>query len=396
MLLSTCLFGDKTGAWAHVRWLPYLLRIDDLGRYSQQECRPGGRAVGSAAELDFLAVSGSSALRFRRHRVAIGLQVFPHIRREEASTAGSQEAARFDALLRVCLSPVSDSGGRGLARSIHSAGGSQGPLMLDRPTYIPWDHRVTPDVSALACTLGNQVLEVVQFADPGPTADFIQWWIIAATRYLVPADHFHRLPPDEIPVETTQRQLGPHPARPNVSHVPDNRRPGRRMMIGMRTTARDWQWLDEIMANDAPAEQPTQKIRCMPESYARRRGTSRPRRGGRAGRGHRERVTRRLPSRLKQAFLDGLSSLGFQQMISDIMLEGSSGYMPDTQFDVSQVHLDLNEPVSGPSHLCMALGGTPPSAAHVPGGSWEVPFMELPVYRLLQHHLHRLRSQTSQ
>ncbi|MED6208409.1 hypothetical protein PIB30_044745 [Stylosanthes scabra] len=31
MLLSICLFGDKTGARAHVRWLPYLLRIDDLG-----------------------------------------------------------------------------------------------------------------------------------------------------------------------------------------------------------------------------------------------------------------------------------------------------------------------------------------------------------------------------
>ncbi|MED6146125.1 hypothetical protein PIB30_031717 [Stylosanthes scabra] len=34
MLLSTCLFGDKTGVRAHVRWLPFLLRIDDLGGYS--------------------------------------------------------------------------------------------------------------------------------------------------------------------------------------------------------------------------------------------------------------------------------------------------------------------------------------------------------------------------
>ncbi|MED6146081.1 hypothetical protein PIB30_031219 [Stylosanthes scabra] len=46
------------------------------------------------------------------------------------------------------------------------------------------------------------------------------------------------------------------------------------------------------------------------------------------------------------------------------------------RFDGSQVHLDLNEPVSGPSHLFMALSGTPPTAAHVPGGSWDVPFME--------------------
>ncbi|MED6205670.1 hypothetical protein PIB30_019969 [Stylosanthes scabra] len=60
--------------------------------------------------------------------------------------------------------------------------------------------------------LGMQVFEVVQSVDPGPTADFIQWSILVARRYLVPADCFHHLPPDEIPVEATQRQLGPHPA----------------------------------------------------------------------------------------------------------------------------------------------------------------------------------------
>ncbi|MED6108069.1 hypothetical protein PIB30_020167 [Stylosanthes scabra] len=58
------------------------------------------------------------------------------------------------------------------------------------------------------------------------------------------------------------------------------------------------------------------------------------------------------------------------------MLEGGSGYRPDTQFDGSSVHLDLNEPVSGPSHLFMALGGTPPSASHVSGASWDVPFIK--------------------
>ncbi|MED6149613.1 hypothetical protein PIB30_064150 [Stylosanthes scabra] len=64
----------------------------------------------------------------------------------------------------------------------------------------------------LWATKFEQLFEVVQSADPGPTADFIQWSILAARRYLVPADHFHRLPPDEIPVEATQRQSGPHPA----------------------------------------------------------------------------------------------------------------------------------------------------------------------------------------
>ncbi|MED6167881.1 hypothetical protein PIB30_006852 [Stylosanthes scabra] len=47
----------------------------------------------------------------------------------------------------------------------------------------------------------------------------------------------------------------------------------------------------------------------------------------------------------------------------------------DPKLDGSQVYLDLNEPVSGPSQAFIVLGGTPPSAAHGSGGSWEVPFM---------------------
>ncbi|MED6106156.1 hypothetical protein PIB30_002047 [Stylosanthes scabra] len=67
-----------------------------------------------------------------------------------------------------------------------------------------------------------------------------------------------------------------------------------------------------------------------------------------------------------------------EAMLNDILIPADSGYRPDfdgTLFDGSQVHLDLNKPVSGPSHAFMALGGTPPSATHVPGGLWEVPLM---------------------
>ncbi|MED6145939.1 hypothetical protein PIB30_029793 [Stylosanthes scabra] len=83
-----------------------------------------------------------------------------------------------------------------------------------------------------------------------------------------------------------------------------------------------------------------------------------------------------MSSPSSQAFLDTLHSPGFEQLMSDMMREGDSAYRPDMQFDGSPVHLDLNEPMSGPSHLFMALGGTPPSASHVPGASWDVPFME--------------------
>ncbi|MED6108347.1 hypothetical protein PIB30_023115 [Stylosanthes scabra] len=248
MLLSVCLFGDKTGARAHVRWLPFLLRIDDLVR----------------------------------------------------------------------MSPVSDIGGRGGARPAHSAGGTQSPQfggVQNRPhraLSIDFLHAKDGRVSdqwfpqtfrhwhALWATRFEQLFQVLPSADPGPTADFIRWWILAGRRYLVPADRFHRLPPDEIPVEAVQRQSAPHPPRPDVPLVPDNRRPARRMMVGTKTTARDWQWLDECMAEDAPAVPPTQKNRRMPLSYGCRRGAGRLRRGAAelveaAGRG----VMGRLPSRLR-------------------------------------------------------------------------------------------------
>ncbi|RYR28323.1 hypothetical protein Ahy_B01g052438 isoform B [Arachis hypogaea] len=34
MLLSTILFGDKSGARVHLRWLPYVADLDGLGKYS--------------------------------------------------------------------------------------------------------------------------------------------------------------------------------------------------------------------------------------------------------------------------------------------------------------------------------------------------------------------------
>ncbi|MED6106157.1 hypothetical protein PIB30_002048 [Stylosanthes scabra] len=85
-----------------------------------------------------------------------------------------------------------------------------------------------------------QLFEVAQSNDPGPSADFLRWWYLATRRYLVPAGPNHHLPANEIPVEATQRLLAPDPERLAVPDVPDNSRPGWKMMVGTRTTARDW------------------------------------------------------------------------------------------------------------------------------------------------------------
>ncbi|MED6186489.1 hypothetical protein PIB30_067139 [Stylosanthes scabra] len=120
----------------------------------------------------------------------------------------------------------------------------------------------------------------------------------------------------------------------HVANVSDNKQPARRMMVGTRTTIRDWQWLDEMMVEDTEVAAPPQRIWCMGEGGGRWRG-------GKAVEAAERAVT-----------VDTL-------IIASLL----------------QVHSDLNEPVSAPSQSFMALGSTPPSA-HMPGHAWEIPFTE--------------------
>ncbi|MED6170435.1 hypothetical protein PIB30_030859 [Stylosanthes scabra] len=110
------------------------------------------------------------------------------------------------------------------------------------------------------------LFEVAQAKNSGPS------WFTAGKRYLVLVGPFHQLPADDIPVDATQRLSAPDPHRPVMLDVPDNRRTAKRMMVGMRTTARDWQWLDEMMADAVQAAPPTQRIRRMAEGRGRPRG----------------------------------------------------------------------------------------------------------------------------
>ncbi|MED6147527.1 hypothetical protein PIB30_044787, partial [Stylosanthes scabra] len=117
------------------------------------------------------------------------------------------------------------------------------------------------------------IVEEVQ--DPGPSADYFRWWFLAGKRYLAPANPMFPRPPDEIPPDAFDR-VADTPDTYWVDDAPDNRRPQRRRMVGTRTTARNWQWVDEMLGDDVPAPR---RARRMPEGGGRRGG----RRGGRAG-----------------------------------------------------------------------------------------------------------------
>ncbi|MED6201135.1 hypothetical protein PIB30_091931 [Stylosanthes scabra] len=108
--------------------------------------------------------------------------------------------------------------------------------------------------------------------------------------------------------------------------APDNSRPERRRMVGTRTTARDWQWVDEMLGDD---DSTPRRARRMPEGGGRRGGRRGGRAGGRSDPAHGGASSSQSPSmqphggasssQAHQDFLMGLNSPRFQRTLQQIM-----------------------------------------------------------------------------
>ncbi|MED6150427.1 hypothetical protein PIB30_072158, partial [Stylosanthes scabra] len=151
-------------------------------------------------------------------------------------------------------------GGRGICRRR-----TRRPLAYSSTRFV-WRPYMTP--------------EVAPPEDPRPSADYLRWWYLARKRFLAPEDAFHQRRPDEIPIEATQRVTITAPRATQVDDVPDRSRPDRRRMVGTRTTARYWQWVEDMMRQDLGAPR---RGRRMPEGGGRQRvGIGRGRGGDKA------------------------------------------------------------------------------------------------------------------
>ncbi|MED6223931.1 hypothetical protein PIB30_078930 [Stylosanthes scabra] len=231
----------------------------------------------------------------------------------------------------------------------------------------------------------DQTFVVEEAQDPGPSAEYLRWWYLAGKRYLAPANAFYSMPPDEIPAEAFQR-VAETPQATQVDDVPDNRRQDRRRMVGTRTTARDWQWLDQMMGEEEVAA--PRRFRGMPDGGGRRGSRGGGRSGGWASAAQGQHGAR--SSGAHQAgpsqdswisptpqhhfdsstpvlgspshdFLVGLNSPGFQCHLQQIFT-GDTVYRPEFDGSSMMSQMDLNEPASAPSQFFMAHAGTPPSA----------------------------------
>ncbi|MED6184577.1 hypothetical protein PIB30_048724 [Stylosanthes scabra] len=215
----------------------------------------------------------------------------------------------------------------------------------------------------------ERVLGIHRVADQGASELYLRWWFLAGKRFLcVDAAHVD-VRMTQVPGEASQRVPTTHEPLLRVDDVPDNRSTERRMRVGTRTTARDWQWVNQAMEEDGEVDVAPQRVRRLPEAAIGRR-----RRGGRGGQGlgggetrqpeDRMGATKSLPvvpcHRPPQFGAEGAYYADLARCLQESPQGAYGGSSSQAQ---ARTPVDLNEQASDPFvDFSFALGGTPPSA----------------------------------
>ncbi|RYR23618.1 hypothetical protein Ahy_B03g068815 [Arachis hypogaea] len=237
MLLSSQLFADKNANRVHLRWLPYLASLDDLGRYSWGSvalawlyrclCRGTNRnVVNLAGPLQLL--QSWIFWRFSSLRPS-GFNIFGF----PLSSRWAKYLPRNDAVdqrvmaTRLCLDrlhvhdfvwePYSSPEVTAVVHPeilvdehhwLHAKDGRGGDRWFPR-YYQEW-HQHWEDRF-------DSVILVDRVADPGPSAEYLDWWCRVAHRFLSPEVAFQ----DPRPILLTEeaRHRGSSQAPPRVQVV---------------------------------------------------------------------------------------------------------------------------------------------------------------------------------
>ncbi|MED6200305.1 hypothetical protein PIB30_083755 [Stylosanthes scabra] len=166
--------------------------------------------------------------------------------------------------------------------------------------------------------------------------------------------------------EASQRVPTAHEPLLRVDDVPDNRRPERRMRVGTRTTARDWQWVNQAIEEDGEVDVAPQRVHRLPEAAIGRR-----RRGGRGGQGRGGGEMRQpedrmchTPPGLAHRVMWMRRSSSSDPRGGPSLTESPQGALGGSSSQAQiRTHVDLNQPATDPFvDFSFALGGTPPSA----------------------------------
>ncbi|RYQ90220.1 hypothetical protein Ahy_B09g096439 isoform D [Arachis hypogaea] len=302
------LFGDKSGTCLHIRWLPYVARLEDMGQYSWGSAALSWlyRCMCRVANRNVVKLAGPLQLlqswifwRFPGFRPD-GYDVFhwPLAWRwggyqPSLSNKGPRVAnwrLRIDLLqlgdflwmlyslaevVQVVHPEILDPRHMTLWRAttalIYFAVIEWHPVDRVLPQFggVQGRPRATLNIDFLMSKDGrgrdrwfplslqswhmhwsDRAQHVLQFdivPDPGPSHEYLDWWYQHGRRFLSPELLLGDPRRAAIPAQVIERVPGRRPEMDQLPDVLENRRVARRQCVGTRSSQREWIWLEEAI-----------------------------------------------------------------------------------------------------------------------------------------------------
>ncbi|RYR13783.1 hypothetical protein Ahy_B04g070594 isoform L [Arachis hypogaea] len=250
--------GRYSGNRIHIRWLPYVARLEELGTYSWGSaalawlyrcmCRVANRHVVKWAGYN---PSGSEkGPRVRAWRLSPDVLQVLH-----PEVLEPRHMAVWRSVTALIYFAVIEW--HQIDRVLPQFGGVQAPprpalnidflMSKDGRGGDRWFPSSMPKWHAYWDARQDSVLRFDVVADPGPSHQFLQWWSQHGKRFLAPDTQLGDPRSVPIPVEASQRGPGRVPDMDPPDDVPDRRRVERRMGVGTRRSQRQWRWPDHTV-----------------------------------------------------------------------------------------------------------------------------------------------------
>ncbi|XP_057733802.1 protein MAIN-LIKE 1-like [Arachis stenosperma] len=305
MLLGTQLFADKSGNRIHIRWLPYVARLEEMGRYSWASaalawryrcmCRVANRHVVKLAgplqllqswifwrfltlrpsgydEISWPLASSNKGPRVQMARMKIDLLQprqfiwMPYSAVDVIQVVHPEVLEPRHTMLWRCRTSLiyfAVVEWHQVDRVLPQFGGVQpipSPALnidflmsKDGRRGDRWFPAQYPEWHLYWQERADHILQFDIVPDPGPSHEFLTWWYQHGKRFLSPEMLLGDPRGVPIPDEATQRGAGRLPDMDRVEDVPDRRRIERRARVGTRRSQREWNWVDQAMdAGDDP------------------------------------------------------------------------------------------------------------------------------------------------